>query len=327
MIINYAIMREVYIIYLKTEIAKDIEIAKYRIRYDTQCKRVLGNKIILSWIMKETIKEFSNMSINSIYRCIEQNPSIDEVYAEPGQTNTNEKIAGINTEDKIQNEGSITYDIRFEAYVPKEEEKVKIIINVEAQKNFYPGYPIISRGIYYGARMVSAQGGVEFREPDYGNIKKVYSIWICMGVPRYIGNAISVYDMKKTDIIGNIPDIPANYDKICIVMVCLDEHSKSENTFLNMMNTLLSSYLDVSTKKRILQNEYQIPMNDNLGEEMNLMCNLSEYVWERGVEAGRKEALQSVVGKMLKTDSASDDFIMDIAGISKAELEKIKAQM
>ena len=197
---------------MKTEIAKDIEVAEHQIQYDTQCKKVLGNKRILSWIMRETVSEFSHMSVDDIYKCIEQEPEISTIYVDPGRTNTKDKITGINTEDKVQNEGSFTYDIRFEAYVPGEHEKIKLIINIESQKDFYPGYPIISRGIYYGARMVSAQNGVEFREPDYGDIKKVYSIWICMGAPKYIGNAVSIYEIHKTDIIGKIPDISEDYD-------------------------------------------------------------------------------------------------------------------
>ena len=316
---------------MKTEIAKDIEIAGHQIQYDTQCKKVLGNKRILSWIMRETVSEFSHMSVEDIYKCIEQEPEISTVYADPGRTNTKDKITGINTEDKVQNEGSVTYDIRFEAYVPGEDERIKIIINVEFQKDFYPGYPVISRGIYYGARLVSSQNGVEFREPYYGDIKKVYSIWICTGTPKYIGNAISLYEIHKTDIVGKIPDNSEDYDKMCIVMVCLEEKSKVKNAFFNMMNTLFSPTLDVTTKKEILENEYQIPMDDGLGKEMDLMCNLSEAVWERGVETGiqtgRKEAVRAIVRKLLRMDSISDEFIMEVAEITKAELEEIRVMM
>ena len=31
---------------------------------------------------------------------------------------------------------------------------LNMIINVEGQTNFYPGYPIVKRGIYYGGRMM-----------------------------------------------------------------------------------------------------------------------------------------------------------------------------
>ena len=183
--------------------------------------------------------------------------------------------------------------------------------------------------------MVSAQNGVEFREPDYGDIKKVYSIWICMGAPKYIGNALSIYEIHKTDVIGKIPDISEDYDKMCIVMICLNEKSRVKNAFFNMMNTLLSATLDVRTKKQILQDEYEIPMNDGLGKEVDLMCNLSEYVWERGVEAGiqtgiqtgREETIRTIVKKLLGIGSVSDEIIMEAVGITGDELEKIRVQM
>lgn len=36
-----------------------------------------------------------------------------------------------------------------------------MIINVEAQKDFHPGYAVPSRGVFYGARMISAQKGID----------------------------------------------------------------------------------------------------------------------------------------------------------------------
>lgn len=320
---------------MKTEIAKDIETAGYSIQYDTQCKKVLANKRILAWIMKEAVTEFSHLSIDYIYNCIEREPEIGTISTEPGRTNTKEKITGINTEDKVQNEGSITYDIRFEVFAPHEEAPVKIILNIEAQKDFYPGYPIVTRGIYYDARMISAQNGTEFSKSNYGDIKKVYSIWICMNAPKHIGNAISRYDIHKTDVIHNVPEEIRNYDKMCIVMICLNETQKEKHAFFNMMNTLLSPTLDVNTKKSILQNEYHIPMDDGLIKEMSLMCNLSEYVWEcgnkagieTGLEKGSHEKMVTIVKNLLRIGSVPDSVIMEAAQITEEELTRIKIEM
>ena len=71
------------------------------------------------------------------------------------------------------------------------------LIDIEAQKNFYPGYPIIMRGMYYGCRMISSQHGVEFTDSQYGNIKKVYSIWICMKPPKKRRGTINRYRMQE----------------------------------------------------------------------------------------------------------------------------------
>ena len=64
-------------------------------------------------------------------------------------------ITGDSTESRIPGEGTITYDIRFRVYVPGQgsRETVKLLMNVEAQKKFYLKYRIVTRGIFYGARM------------------------------------------------------------------------------------------------------------------------------------------------------------------------------
>ena len=61
---------------------------------------------------------------------------------------------------------------------------MEIIVNVEAQNKYNPGYPLIKRGIYYVSRMLSAQNGVDFKSGEYGKLKKVCSIWICLNAPR-----------------------------------------------------------------------------------------------------------------------------------------------
>lgn len=68
-------------------------------------------------------------------------------------------ITGDNTESKIPGEGCITYDIRFRAWIPGDEapSMIKLLINIEAQKSFYLKYRIVTRGIFYGARMISEQ--------------------------------------------------------------------------------------------------------------------------------------------------------------------------
>ena len=48
-----------------------------------------------------------------------------------------------------------------------------------------------------------------------------------------------------------MPDIPEYYDKLCVVMICLNDTQKSDNDFLNMMNILLSPTIPVKEMKRI----------------------------------------------------------------------------
>ena len=87
-------------------------------------------------------------------------------------------ITGMNTENTVPNEGKIAFDIRFYAWHPDRKSQCKIIVDVEAQKQKPGGYDIVTRGIFYNARQLSAQLDTEFEIPHYNKIKKVYSIWI-----------------------------------------------------------------------------------------------------------------------------------------------------
>ena len=106
-------------------------------------------------------------------------------------------MQGTATEDSTITEGSVTYDIRFYAIIPGTEEKISLIINIEAQNDFYPGYPIIKRAIYYCSRMVSSQYGREFTNSHYEKIKKVYSVWICTKPPACRQNTINRYTIRE----------------------------------------------------------------------------------------------------------------------------------
>lgn len=112
-----------------------------------------------------------------------------------------------------------------------------------------------------------------------------------------------------------------------------------------MINTLLAPDLNIDIKKEILENEYHIPMDDGLGKELELMCNVSDYVWEyayengmeagmeagreagmkAGREAGRADAVHEIVRELLKDGTVGEDFIIRVTQISTEKLNEIKA--
>lgn len=283
---------------MKNELAREISLAEQKIQCDTQCKRVLANKIILAWILKYTVEEFAKMSIPKIQECIENDVYISKIRVSPGETNMQEaeRIKTEANEDKVPGEGDIYFDIRFTAILSEKREKIKLMINVEAQKDFYPGYSITTRGIYYGARMISAQKGIGFTGSDYDHIRKVYSIWICMNAPKYIGNAISEYRITKKDLAEGIPDEKSTYDKLSVVIVCLNEEAEKGNKLTEMLSILFSMKLTAEKKIKQLEEEFQINMEKKIEKELNQMCNYSDYVEEvsmaRGMEKGMEKGIE-----------------------------------
>ena len=303
---------------MRNEFARNLDLAQAKIQYDEQCKKVLGDKNVLSWILQRTVREYAGMNREEIMKCIEGEPEIGSRRVNPGETNASQ-ITGMANEDKVNEEGTIFYDIRFFAWIPKSREKIRLIINVEAQKKYHTGYSLTTRGVFYGARMISAQLGTEFEIPEYDKIKKVYSIWICMNAPQYIGNAISEYKLEKTDLIPGIPDRRKEYDKLSVVMVCLNTKKETEDQFLGMLQTLFNTELAEKEKKERLEQEYEIQMENGFGKELSLMCNLSDTVEERGIEKGIEQGMEKGIekGKLEMLFSLVRDHVLSSADAAK----------
>lgn len=84
------------------------------------------------------------------------------------------RVTGQQTEDKSETEGAVFYDIRFNALAPADGHPIRLIINVEAQNDFHPGYPLLKRAIYYCSRLISSQYGSVFVKSHYENPKGLF---------------------------------------------------------------------------------------------------------------------------------------------------------
>ena len=179
-----------------TQLAGSLRASEGQDACDAAVKRILANKEILAWILQGVTEEFKDCTIRDIAdKYIENEPEISSVVVDSDMTyrSSSESVTGMNTEDKTLSEGTIYYDIRFSATAPGTGGTIKLIINIEAQNAYRPGYPLIKRGWYYCARILSAQNGREFVIPHYEDIKKVYSIWVCSRPPVDKQQAITRY--------------------------------------------------------------------------------------------------------------------------------------
>ena len=283
-------------------LAKNIIAAGDKAAYDAACKRLLANKIILAWIMKSCLKEYMDFDVDEIAkRYIEGDPQIARTAVNPDEEAgvDGEQIKGAKTEDSTIKEGVVTYDIRFYAVVPYSGEMVSLIINIEAQNDFYPGYPIIRRGIYYCSRMISSQYGVEFADNHYEQVKKVYSIWICANPPQYRENTINRYVIQEENLVGEIREKRENYDLFTVIMICLGHDGDDKYTgILKLLDVLLSSEKEPEEKKRILNHDFDIRMTKSLESEVQAMCNLSKGIEEKGMEKGILVSIQNLMESM-----------------------------
>nr|WP_300847295.1 hypothetical protein [uncultured Acetatifactor sp.] len=294
-----------------TTIAKNIRVADEKAGYDAACKRLLSEKIILAWIMKNCLEEYRDCDVEEIAeKYIEGTPQVGEVAVAPDESNRASMIQGAGNEDASLTEGTVAYDIRFLATAPVSGELIRLILNVEAQNDFYPGYPLIKRGIYYCSRMVSAQYGTEFTNSHYENIKKVYSIWICMNPPKSRENSITRYYIAEENLVGSVKERKADYDLMAAVMICLGKEADAGTDLLKLLNVLLSTETGSQDKCQILEEDFHIRMTLALESEVSLMCNLSKGVEEKGIEKGRQEGIIAMVSA-LKDLQIADSIILN----------------
>ena len=246
--------------------------------------------------MKSCLEEYADCQVQEIVeKYIEEKPQIGEVPVAPDEREDTPLIQGTGVEGTSITEGRVSYDIRFTAAVPSEKEKIGLLLNVEAQNKFHPGYPLIKRGIYYCCRMVSSQYGTVFTKSHYGKIKKVYSIWICTNPPKYRQNTINRYAISEENFVGEVKEPKRNYDLLSALMICLGKPEKGKGQdILRLLSVLLSSEVRGAEKKAILENEYHIEMSREMEEEVSQMCNLSEAVEERGIQKGIRQGMASV---------------------------------
>lgn len=238
----------------KTPLAEEISIAGLRAQYDTHAKRLLSARPVLARILQKTVEECALFTVEQIMAQLDPDIHISSEPVDPGMERT--WIAGDDTRNRLSEEGTVTYDIRFHMHLPAENGQgcgKRLLFDLEAQKEYYVKYRLITRGIYYAARMLSAQKNREFTGSEYSNLKKVYSIWICMNEEKDPGERGNLY---------------------------------------RLLNTLLSFSLTPEEKEHILEKEYGISMEMKSRKELEAMCNLSEAIEERGVERGMRQGLE-----------------------------------
>ena len=280
----------------KTKLTTHLEQTSEKKLYDASCKRLLSNKMILAYILQGTVKEFEDAKIKDIANTyIEGQTDVSSISVLTGENirgDVTENIRGDVTESIGMNEGKISYDIRFRATAPKEVGHIDLMLNVEAQNQYNPGYPLTKRAVYYASRMISGQYGKEFTHGAYDKLKPVYSIWICTNVPKHLKNSIRRYSLKEEHLVGHAKEPKKNYDLINIVFICLGEpEDQQPSELLNLLNTLLSSNVKADKKIAILEEEFEIPRAIELEEEVYQMCNLSDGVEMRGIEKGIEKGI------------------------------------
>jgi len=300
-------------------------------KQDNSCKTIMKDRQFLACILKAVVPEYKDVSETDIAeKYIEPNSIRDTVNVSKNLTNLN--IKGIAEEDPTVNEDLIKYDVIFEATAPEVLPKQKYIrkeaqnilvnlrIDIEAQNDYNPGYPISKRAMFYCARMLSSEFDGVAETMEYDKLYKVYSIWICFDVSDYMANTITRFKIKKEDVFGtvDIPEIDYNLMESVIIRLGKDS-SIIGNRVIDFLNTVFGVESEEIRNNRFNDLGFS---GTNLVEEVNRMMTFSERVAERNLEKGRVEMLNAILEiKKLYKEGVS---IEELSKITKLPINKIK---
>jgi len=304
---------------MDTTLSDAVHGADDKIKYDQCCKRILSDKHILAYILAGCVKEYQGYSVDDIAsKYIEGTPEVSAVPVHQDALAAS-RIRGRNTEDSSIAEGTVFFDIRFDAITPEALSSVLMYINVEAHNDFWPGYPIVKRGSYYGCRMVSSQYGKEFSDSKYDKIKKVYSIWICTSPPKKYENSITVYHTVENNVVGNVHEPEENYDIVRVVMVCLGKPEDAPSDLLRLLDVLLVSSYTADEKCKTLEADFGIPMTAKLEKEVSAMCHFIDGIEARGIEKGRRNGIVEMIQNLMESTKWTAVQAMDALKIPDGE--------
>ena len=327
-----------------------VSAAGQKAQYDRQVKKLLGHKYVLAYILIHTVDEFKGMRPGDVAELIDGEPLIGVVPVEPGLTNAEEtdarmsgfkadggggaadnpagtsgkrrrgmRAAGFNTEQGEPGEGRVYFDIVF--YVRMRDGLSQIIINVEAQKDDPKDYKVLNRAIFYVARLVSSQKERDFIGMNYDDLKRVYSIFICMNMKE---NCMDYVHLTKEHLLG-AHDWKGKLNLLNIVLIGLsdklpDHDEKYE--LHRLLGTLLSARMPEKDRLEIIGREYEFPEDESIRKDVRAVCNLSEGVWEQGVQQGKDATLLEIIRNMQRKGFSLEQ-IADATDKSVREVQSI----
>lgn len=148
-------------------------------------------------------------------------------------------------------------------------------IDLEIQEDRYPGYKLETRAVYYAARRLGSELEKIDKHTNYDKLQKVYSIFLVMGdkVPVAERGTATLYEMRKTDIIGSV-EVPEEwYDLISVIMIRIHDKMESTDETLNILKTVCSGLLTKQEKLDTLKRQ-GVKVTDSIEKEVTDMSAL-----------------------------------------------------
>ena len=129
-------------------------------------------------------------------------------------------------------------------------------------------------------------------------------------------------------VIGRVNEPIENYDKMKAIIISLnDDGMENRSDIIRLLSALLSTSETVERRKRILEEEFDIPMTKEIEEEVLEMCNLGKAVESAGEVKGAEKTMIQNIKNLMKNLKLSAEQAMDALGIPKIDQEKYAAKL
>lgn len=163
------------------------------------------------------------------------------------------------------------------------------------------------------SRLISSQKERDFVNTNYDDIKQVFSIWICMNM-NMNQNCMNYVHLTNDRLLGSY-EWEGKIDLLGIVLIGLSkdlpEHDEKYELH-RLFGALLSRNLSSDEKLRIIETEYDIPIEGSIRRDVSVMCNLSQGI--------REDANAEFIMSMYKKGYTLEQ----IADVAEKSIEEIK---
>ncbi len=134
-----------------------------------------------------------------------------------------------------------------------------------------------------GGQLISSQKERDFENSSYDDIKRVYSIWVCMNMDE---NSMNHIHLMSDNVLGSY-EWKGKLDLLNIVMIGLAEELPGHDEryeLHRLLGALLSKELTIDEKLNIIGNEYDIPIEESFRKDVSVMCNLRQGIEGKELE-------------------------------------------
>ncbi|HJA13197.1 MAG TPA: hypothetical protein H9799_09710 [Candidatus Mediterraneibacter merdipullorum] len=96
------------------------------------------------------------------------------------------------------------------------------------------------------------------------------------------------------------------------------------NRLTKLLGVLFSPKIDAAAKIDRLEQEFEIPMEEQMGEELNQMCNLSDYVVKVSLQEGREQGKEQLLMEQVMKKHAKGKSAVEIADALETDEETVR---